>query len=128
MEYKSDLTEARPEILKAINFLLSQVGSVNNQLKEVDRFNVIRLYLIRSYRGKAQALGKPSHGQRTWSNAWTAYNYNRTVRAFVAEIQKTLKKDQVEEKINYKLIKRKVRKPVRHKGVVTKKAKLNVWF
>lgn len=65
MEYKSDLTEARPEILKAINFLLSQVGSVNNQLKEVDRFNVIRLYLIRSYRGKAQALGKPSHGQRT---------------------------------------------------------------
>ena len=53
------------DLRKAINILLSQISSVNNQVYEIDRFNLIRIYLIKSYRGKAQALGKPSRGQRT---------------------------------------------------------------
>jgi ribosomal protein S13 len=53
------------DMRKSINILLSQISSVNNQLIELERFNLIRLYLIKSFRGKAQALGKPSRGQRT---------------------------------------------------------------
>lgn len=126
--YTMDFTQYPSDLSKSINILLSQVSSVNNQLNEVDRYNLIRLYLIKSYRGKAQAIGKPSHGQRTWSNAWTAYNYNRTVRAFVSELQRTLNKNKVEEKINYKLIKRKLRKPTKPKSSKVKKTRPTTWF
>ena len=48
-----------------MNIILSQITSVNHQVSEVHHYNLIRLYLIKSYRGKAQAMGKPSRGQRT---------------------------------------------------------------
>ena len=54
---------------KLINILLSQITSVNNQISEIQKYNLIKLYLTKTYRGRAQALGKPSRGQRTWSNA-----------------------------------------------------------
>jgi ribosomal protein S13 len=54
---------------KPINVLLSQINSVNHQRPELHRLNVIRLYLIKSYKGRCHALGKPVRGQRTWSNA-----------------------------------------------------------
>jgi len=98
------------DLRKSINILLSQISSVNNQVYEINRFNLIRLYLIKSYRGKAQALGKPSRGQRTWSNAWTSYHYNKTIRNFITNIQKNLNKNKKEEQINYKVIKKKKKK------------------
>ena len=56
-------------LYKAFNIYFSQLTSVNNQIKELVRLSSIRLYLLKTTRGKAQALGKPSRGQRTWSNA-----------------------------------------------------------
>jgi len=53
------------DVRKLINILLSQVTSVNNQISEIQKYNLIRLYLTKTYRGRAQALGKPSRGQRT---------------------------------------------------------------
>jgi ribosomal protein S13 len=53
------------DIKKCMNIILSQMTSVNHQVSEVHHFNLIRLYLIKSYRGKAQAIGKPCRGQRT---------------------------------------------------------------
>lgn len=53
---------------KPINVLFSQINSVNHQRSEIHRLNIIRLYLIKSYRGRCHALGKPVRGQRTWSN------------------------------------------------------------
>ena len=57
------------DIVNTLNALFSQINSVNNQLNELNRLNIIRLYLIKSYRGKCHAIGKPTNGQRTWSNA-----------------------------------------------------------
>ena len=54
---------------RPINIIYSQINSVNNQSDELHRINLIRLYLIKSYRGRCHALGKPVRGQRTWSNA-----------------------------------------------------------
>jgi len=54
---------------KVINMYLSQLTSVSNDVHELMRINAIRNYLIKNFKGKSQALGKPSHGQRTWSNA-----------------------------------------------------------
>jgi hypothetical protein len=55
-------------------------------------------------------MGKPSRGQRTWSNAWTAYHYNKVIRNFVVTTQRILNKDKKEEKVNYKLIKKTIKK------------------
>lgn len=116
------------DLRKSINILLSQISSVNNQVYEINRFNLIRLYLIKSYRGKAQALGKPSRGQRTWSNAWTSYHYNKTIRNFITNIQKNLNKNKKEEQINYKVIKKKTKKTKNNSSLKKVKKKTNTWF
>lgn len=53
------------EVLRSFNRLLSQMSSINYQIQEIQRLNLIRLFLIKSFRGRAQAMGKPSRGQRT---------------------------------------------------------------
>lgn len=50
---------------RAINVIFSQVNTVNNQLPDLHRLSIIRLYLIKSYKGRCHALGKPVRGQRT---------------------------------------------------------------
>jgi ribosomal protein S13 len=62
-------TKYRVEIVNFLNHYYSQVNSVNSVIWDVQRLNIIRLYLIKSYRGKCHAIGKPVNGQRTWSNA-----------------------------------------------------------
>jgi ribosomal protein S13 len=52
-------------VVMPLNIIFSQINSVNNQIPELKRLNTLRLYLIRSYRGKCHALGKPVKGQRT---------------------------------------------------------------
>lgn len=106
--------------------MFSQINSVNNQLPELKRVNILRLYLTRSYRGKCHALGKPVRGQRTWSNSWNSYNYNRLVRSFIGETKKILKKDQKIEKINYKVTQKKYAAQAtnKKKEVVSKQ----VWY
>jgi len=92
---------------KPINIIYSQINSVNNQRSELHRLSLIRLYLIKSYRGRCHALGKPVRGQRTWSNAWNSYNINTTLRSFISETRKAIQKSKKEEKINYKVVKKK---------------------
>lgn len=52
-----------------LNIMFSQIHTVNNRRSDLYRLNIIRLYLIKSFRGRCHALGKPVRGQRTWSNA-----------------------------------------------------------
>lgn len=59
----------KKELIGFLNRYYSQVSSVNNTLFELQKFKIIRLYLIKSYKGRCHALGKPVNGQRTWSNA-----------------------------------------------------------
>ncbi len=58
----SEFHEAR---LRSINVYLAQMSSINIPLLEYEQKAATRYYLIKSYRGRCQALGKPSHGQRT---------------------------------------------------------------
>ena len=53
------------ELTGFLNHYYSQVSSVNNTIFDLQKLNIIRLYLIKSYRGKCHALGKPVNGQRT---------------------------------------------------------------
>lgn len=117
-----------PTFLTSLNVMFSQLTSVNNSTFDLTRYNLLRLYLIKTTRGRAHALGKPSRGQRTWSNAWTAYNVNKTTRAFIGAYQKLEKENQKEEKINYKLIKKKSLRKQKKETVSKIKIKVNNWF
>ena len=99
--------EKHKPLLHPINVILSQVNSVNNILPDVHRLKIIRLYLIKTYKGRCHALGKPVRGQRTWSNAWNSFNRNKVLRTFISETKQQLAKNKKEEKINYKMTKKK---------------------
>ena len=108
--------------------MFSQMHSVNNQLPELKRANAIRLYLIKSFKGRCHALGKPVRGQRTWSNGWNSYNCNRSVRSFIGETKRILQKDKKVEKINYKLTKKKYTTKNKKTNSHIKVKQKSVWF
>ena len=53
----------------SLNTLFSQLTNINSLVSELVKYNSLRLYLTKTTRGRSHALGKPSRGQRTWSNA-----------------------------------------------------------
>ena len=113
-------------ILQPLNIIFSQINTVNSKLEELNKLNIIRLYLIKSYRGRSHALGKPVRGQRTWSNAWNSYNVNKYLRNFISETRKQLHDSRKPEKINYKVVKKKyASKKKKHKEIKVKKL---AWF
>lgn len=122
------LVEEGSEILNAVNTFFSQFSSVNGRLRALQRLILIRLFLIKTFRGRAHALGKPSRGQRTWSNAWTAYNTNKTTRAFVSDFQRTLDKEKTPEKRDYRLIQKRATKSTKSFKLVKKNTNFNSWF
>ena len=123
-----DYSENASRVLIApLNIILSQVNSVNNKVDELKRLNIIRLFLIKSYRGRSHALGKPVRGQRTWSNAWNSFNVNSTLRRFISETSAQLRSQTKAEKINYKVVKKKyaTKSASKRKNKVVKKV---LWF
>ncbi len=122
------IAQLSPTFTSSINSMFSQLTSVNNSSFELTRYNLLRLYLIKTTRGRSHALGKPSRGQRTWSNAWTAYNVNKTTRAFIGAYQKLQKSNAKEEKINYKLIKKKSLRRKKKEAVTKVRIRVNNWF
>ena len=121
------------EVLRSFNLILAQIGSVNKPVVEITRLNLIRLYLIKTYRGRGHSLGKPIRGQRTWSNAWTAYSSNRILKTYISETQYLKNKDTKVEKIDYKKLKKKFKKKVKSINTIdltAKKAKRleTTWF
>lgn len=114
-------------ILQPLNIIFSQINSVNHKLSEIYRINIIRLYLIKSYRGRCHAIGKPVRGQRTWSNSWNSYNTNKTLRMYINETDKQLRSQLRDEKINYKVVKKKYA-AVKKKTKTTTKLKKKIWF
>lgn len=113
-------------IVQPLNIMYSQVNTVNNRLNDLKKLNIVRLYLIKSFRGRSHALGKPVRGQRTWSNAWNSYNVNKELRNFIGETRKQLKTSAKPEKINYKVVKKKYATKAR-KSKNKRVKKLN-WF
>ena len=117
-----------PTFSHGLNLMFSKLTSINNTVADLTRYSLLRLYLIKTTRGRAHALGKPSRGQRTWSNAWTAYNVNKTTRAFIGSYQRLLREKTREEKINYRLIKKKSLRKERKDTVSKVKIRVNNWF
>jgi hypothetical protein len=99
--------ETSKVIIKPLNVFLSQIHTVNSQYTDLLRLIIMRLYLIKSYKGRCHAIGKPVRGQRTWSNAWGSYNDNKVLRYFISEVKRKSNSGNIAEKINYKVVKKK---------------------
>lgn len=111
-----------------LNLALSQLNSINFRNDELQRLNIVRLYLIKSYRGRCHALGKPVKAQRTWSNAWSSYYNNKILRSFITETRKQIQKDYKPEKINYKIVKKKYGQQKKKNPLAAKEIKESRWF
>ena len=122
------LNELSPCVGPSLNHIFSKLTSVNNSVFDLTRYTLIRLYLIKTTRGRSHALGKPSRGQRTWSNAWNAYHTNKITRSFISEYNRLNKDQNKEEKINYKLIKKKSLLKKKKEAVSKEKIRVNNWF
>jgi ribosomal protein S13 len=113
---------------KIVNMYLSQIMNINNNIFELIKYNLIRYYLIKSYRGRCYALGKPSKGQRTWSNASNASKCNKIIKNFINDVKKFNKIEKKKEYLNVKFLKKKIKiKKPKIKMVFTRKKK-NLWF
>lgn len=71
----------------AINVLLSKVFFSGLDYKRIFFYENLRYYLISSYKGRCHALGKPSNGQRTWSNAWNSLKVQNPTRSFLKSLR-----------------------------------------
>ena len=69
---------------------LLNVFPQQNDLKRKHVINIFMLDLINSYRGFRHAMGLPTRGQRTWSNAWSAYRSNTLLRQFKIKLSKRM--------------------------------------
>lgn len=120
------------KITKTINIILSQINNVNLNLKELNKINILRQYLVKSYQGYCHAIGKPVRGQRTWSNAWNSFKCNNVLRNFVNKIKhiNSLSNKNKTLKIDYKVIKKKYSQQSSHnKSKQTIKPKtLSTWY
>lgn len=119
-------TNHRP-LDRPINIIFSQMHTVNNQINDLHKLAIIRLYLIKSYKGRCHALGKPVRGQRTWANAWNSYNTNKILRNFISETKKLIKQSSRDEKINFKVVKKKYASKKKRKNSAPKKKQI-LWF
>lgn len=125
---EESFTSLTLERRKIINMYLSRIISINNNINELIKYNLIRLYLIKTFKGRCHALGKPVRGQRTWSNASTSYRYNRIIRYFVYQVKKNNTTEKKKVTLNTKMIKKKTKKTApKIKMIITKKKK-NLWF
>ena len=73
-------------LLKTLNFIIPPKKSIKNRLL----LNIFFLDLIVSYRGWRHSRGLPVRGQRTWTNAWSAYRSNLVLREYKIIVAKRL--------------------------------------
>jgi len=70
--------------------ILSDVVPDGKDLKTKHIFSIFMIDVINSYRGSRHSLGLPTRGQRTWTNAWSSYRSNTTLRQFKISLLKRL--------------------------------------
>ena len=76
--------------ITALYGTLFSVVPENKDLRRKNIFNVFMLDFINTYRGVRHSFGLPVRGQRTWTNAWSCYKSNLTLRQFKIKLSKRL--------------------------------------
>jgi len=63
---------------------------LNKSIKRRCLVNIYFLDLISTYKGWRHSKGLPVRGQRTWTNAWSTYKSNTTLREYRLDISKKI--------------------------------------
>jgi len=74
--------------LKSVYCTLAAVVPNEKDLKKKKVCNIFILDFINAYRGVRHSFGLPVRGQRTWTNAWSCYKSNLTLRQFKIKLSK----------------------------------------
>jgi ribosomal protein S13 len=69
---------------------LYQIVPQNKSFKKRKLLNIYYLDIISSYRGWRHSKGLPVRGQRTWTNGWSVYKSNLTLREYRIEVSKRI--------------------------------------
>jgi len=116
------------DIKKIYNMFIAQNVNVNNEVFELIRYNLIRLFLIKTFRGRCAALSKPSRGQRTRSNASTSFKRTQIIRYFLQQVRKNNMIEKKPEILNRKLLRKKKKVKAPKIKLVFTKVRKNIWF
>lgn len=76
------LNEYDFEYWSVLSFFLFDIIPFRKKLDKKKLANIFFLDLISSYRGWRHLRGLPVRGQRTWSNAWSVYRSNLSLRHY----------------------------------------------
>lgn len=125
---KKNIENLDSDTKKIFNMFIAQSINVNNDVFELVRFNLIRLFLIKTFRGRCAAQGKPSRGQRTRSNSSTSYKKNQVIKFFIQQVRKNNKIEKKPETLNRKLLRKKKKIKAPKIKLVFTKVKKNAWF
>lgn len=87
---QSKIKNKKTSKVMSVYILLLSVVPNNKEIKKKMIFNIFLLDLINSYRGLRHSFGLPVRGQRTWTNAWSAFRSNLVLRQFKIKISKRL--------------------------------------
>lgn len=82
---------------KIINFYILKILPIYYKFSSLRNLYIIRKWKINSYEGLCHKIGKPVHGQRTWSNASTAKNNNLYLRSYLKEKHRTRKSKRLKD-------------------------------
>lgn len=97
---------------RLINIIFAKTYNVNFNLHELIRLNLIRLFLIKSYRGRCHILAKPVKSQQTWSNARSISPYSKILKKNISQMMKKYEKKTTTKKNYFIHIKKKVKRVV----------------
>ena len=61
-------------------------------LRDLKKYILVKLILIKSYKGERIVSMRPMNGQRSWSNSKTTRKMNKDVRSFISDFKLGLKK------------------------------------
>ena len=86
--YKYNMSLIIKKHRKHLNHFFIQYTPVFYESKTLIKYNILRLYFIKSYRGRCHLLGKPVNGQRTWSNGWTSFYKNIYLKQYLFILNK----------------------------------------
>ena len=76
--------EGQQAFLRNVHRTIPRAGSVRDK-KTVA---ILFLDLVQTYKGWRHLRGLPANGQRTWSNAWSCYKSNTSLRDHKARLAK----------------------------------------
>lgn len=70
--------------------ILSTFFPQKKELKKKYALNIFFLDFLNTYRGLRHSKGLPVRGQRTWTNAWSVYRSNLTLRNYKLDLAKRI--------------------------------------